>query len=296
MREGLTVAQVESERKWNDMFVWPQEKDITIDAGLTFLPKEMMVDEETGSKYATEVVEHEGRRVRVPKVDTEAVAKFSEWVRGLKAEDEAVKAATSFSNGYDTSLLKKAGLEAGVPERILDDVLDPMDDFRYKLAEFVEGGDLTAMWMVPAEELAKLTPEERRERSVKEFLEDRASTWQLAEKAVPAEEYWEKYFAKHPEQRPVHVIYYDGDPSAAVMKTLKEAGVLTEVPRPYGAEEWQRVTGRGDSHERDGVWLGFEENRVVNAEKDEQLQEAHRKFNALAKEMIAAKYGLELGK
>lgn len=296
MRDGLTVAQVGSERKWNDMFVWPQEKDITIDAGLTFLPKGTLVDAETGSKYATEVVERDGRWVRVPKVDEEAVAKFVEWMQGLSTEDEAVKAATAYGSQYDTSLLKEAGLEAGVPERILDDVLDPMDEFRYGLAGFIQGGDLTSMWMVPEEELSRMTPEERREYSIKMFLEGRASTWQRAENAVPAEEYWEKYFGEHPERRPAHVIYYDGDPSTAVLKTLEEAGVLEENSKPYGVgsfgEEWQRITGKSDSHERDGKWLGFEDHHVVDAEKDEALQRSHREFNAMAEKLIATRYGL----
>lgn len=292
-RDNLMSAETVTERKWNDMFVWPKEKDITIDAGLTFLPEKMMVDAETGSKYETKAVEIDGKEVRIPVVDEEAVAKFTEWVAGLTPEDEAVKAATGLNGKYETEQLREEGLKAGVSERILEDLLD----VPYELRNFVEGGELGSMWMVPQEELAKMTPEEKRMRSVQEFLEGKASTWKLASEAVPAREYWEGYFRKHPEQRPAHVVYYDGDPSAAVIKTLKEAGILEEVSgyySSYGRDDAQMWTGRSDSHERDGQWLGFEENRVPDASKDEALQAEHEKFNEIARKVVAEHYGLEV--
>lgn len=294
MRGNLTTAQIGSETKWNDMFVWPQKKDITIDAGLTFLPKSTMVDAETGSKYATKVVEVDGREVRVPEVDEEGVTKFVEWMKGLKPEDESVKTATSFESKYDMTKLREEGVKAGVPERILDEVLSVVDGFNYNLKKFVEGGELRELWLAP-EELEKMSPEERRERSVREFLDGRSVTWKMAENTMPAEEYWEKYFTEHAEQRPAHVIYYDGDPSAAVVSTLEKAGVLEEAVRPYGAsysDEWQRYTGKGDSHERDGDWLGFEENYVEDETTDEVLQEPHQRFNEIARRKVAEHYGL----
>jgi hypothetical protein len=191
-RDGLTTAQVDQERKWNDMFVWPEGKEITIDAGLTFLPKSTMVDLETGSKYATEVVEHDGHEVRVPIIDEEAVGKFAEWVSNL---DEAA------GENYDEDTLMEQGKAAGVPERMLREVLDPLEDFQYRLPEFLKGGDLSKdMWLIPPEELEKMTPEERRRRSVEQYLEGYTSRYKLAEDAIPAEEYWEGYFREHPER------------------------------------------------------------------------------------------------
>lgn len=294
MRGNLTTAQIGSEEKWNDMFVWPQKKDITIDAGLTFLPKSTMVDIETGSKYATKVVEIDGREVRVPEVDEEGVTKFVEWMKGLRSEDESVKMTMSFEDGYDMTKLWEEGIRAGVPERILNEVLSVSAGFHYDLKRFIEGGELCELWLDP-EELEKMSPEERRERSVREFLDGRYVTWKMAENTVPAEEYWEKYFTEHEEQRPAHVIYYDGDPNKAVVSTLKEAGVLEEATRPYGvsySNEWQRYTGKGDSHERDGGWLGFEKNYVKDETKDAVLQEPHRRFNEIARRKVAEYYGL----
>jgi len=291
-RDNLVSAETVTERKWNDMFVWPKDEDITIDAGLTFLPKGMMVDPETGSKYATKLVEVDGREARVPVVDEEAVVKFTEWVAGLSGEDEAVKAATGMNGRLDATMLREEALRAGVSERVLADLLEEP----YELQNFVKGGELGPLWMVPEEELAKMTPEEKRIRSVQEFLSGKASTWKLAEDAVPAQEYWEGYFRKHPEQRPAHVVYYDGDPSAAVVRTLKEAGILEEMPGYYstfGRDDAQMWTGKGDSHERDGKWLGFEENRVADAGKDAALQAEHEKFNEIARKLVAEHYGLE---
>lgn len=286
-REGLTTAQVDQERKWNDMFVWPEGREITVDAGLVFLPRSTMVDPKTGSKYATEVVERDGREVRVPKIDEEAVGRFVEWVSGL---DE------SAGENYDAEALMEQGKAAGVPERILREVLEPMEDFQYRLPVFLKGGDLSGdMWMIPAEELEKMSPEERRKKSVEKYLEGFKSRYKLAEGAVPAEEYWEGYFREHPEQKPAHIIYYDGDPSRAILGTLKEAGILEEARAPYGNryDEWQRVTGRGDSHERDGVWLGFEENHVAEPGRDEKMSREHEEFNEIARRLVAEHFGLE---
>lgn len=296
IRDGLTTAQVESEIKWNDMFVWPKEQDITIDAGLTFLPKSTMVDAKTGSKYQIKTVMVDGRVVRTPEVDEEGVTKLVEWMKGLKPEDASVKMATELESRYDMGKLREEGLAAGVPERILHEVLDASNGFHYELQQFVNGGELRPLWL-PAEELEKMSMDERRERSVREFLDGNAATWKLAEDTMPAEEYWKKYFAEHPEQQPAHVIYYDGDPSEAVVSTLKTAGILEETQRPYNFadyDEWQRYTGKGDSHERDGDWLGFEENLVRDEAADEALQEPHRQFNEIARQKIAEHYGLAI--
>lgn len=296
IRDGLTTAQVGSETKWNDMFVWPQEQDITIDAGLTFLPKSTMVDTKTGSKYQTKTVMVDGRVVRTPEVDEEGVTKLVEWMKGLKPEDTSVKMATELESRYDMSKLREEGLAAGVPERILHEVLDASNGFQYELQRFVNGGELKSLWL-SAEELEKMSVEERRERSVREFLDGNAATWKLAENTMPAEEYWKKYFAEHPEQQPAHVIYYDGDPSETVVSTLKTAGILEETQRPYNLanyDEWQRYTGKGDSHERDGNWLGFEGNLVRDEASDEALQRPHRQFNEIAGKKIAEHYGLAI--
>ena len=183
----------------------------------------------------------------------------------------------------------------GVSERILDSILDVSGEFPYKLRSFVNGGELGEMWLVPQAELEKMTPEERRARSIREDLYGNPATWKLAENAVPAREYWERHFQKHPEQRPAHVIYYDGDPSAAVVSTLEEAGILEEVPS-YD-QRWhtdQIFTGRGDSSERDGKWLGFEENVVKDEATDEALQKEHEMFNEMARKIVAEHYGLTL--
>lgn len=199
--KGLVTALIKEDKPRNNIFVWPKEKDITVDAGLTFLPKSTLVDSETGSKYATKVIELDGREIRVPE-------------------------------------------EAG----------------------------------------------------------DTGLVWKMAENTVPAEEYWEKYFREHPEQRPAHVIYYDGNPSEAVKNVLKEAGVLEDAEKPVwqGGRylddvDYKEITGRSDTSEKDGVWLGFEENRVAGTgDSDVALKEEQTKFNQIARRLIAERYGLEV--
>ena len=61
-------TKMQSEDKWNGVFVWPQDMNnpgISVDAGVVFLPGNIPVDPETGSKYASalKTVESEEKRV-----------------------------------------------------------------------------------------------------------------------------------------------------------------------------------------------------------------------------------------
>jgi len=46
------------------------------------------------------------------------------------------------------------------------------------------------------------------------------------ENGVRAEQYWERYFAEHPEEKPAHVVYYDGAPSEAINSLLENYGIV----------------------------------------------------------------------
>jgi hypothetical protein len=69
---------------------------------------------------------------------------------------------------------------------------------------------------------------------------------------VKAEEYWERYFSEHKEQRPNKIVYYDGSPAEAVNNFLRINGI-TQPPA-------------GDK------FLGFEDNRIQSSQLETDLR------------------------
>ena len=115
MHSDLITAQVRTERKWNDMFVWPKSGEIPIDAGLVFLPKSQMVDRRTGSRYALEeMVDADGNISLEPRIES-----FKKWVIGLSEDSPEIKAA----NDGDLSPLKSKLLEIGIPEECVGEMV-----------------------------------------------------------------------------------------------------------------------------------------------------------------------------
>lgn len=45
---------------------------------------------------------------------------------------------------------------------------------------------------------------------------------------ITSEQYWTEYFADHPDLAPQHVVFYDGEPTAAVQSFLQEHGIVAE--------------------------------------------------------------------
>ena len=152
---SFTDKLPQGEEKWNDVFVWnkddPMKSEVSIDAGIVFLPKTTPVDPKTGSKYAS----------------------------------------------YK-SIITDSG------ERVFES--------------------------------------------------------ELPSEPMTSEEYWSTYFAAHPELKPKHIIFYEGNPTAAVRAFMEENAITT------------RNAGTDDG----GKSLGFEENQIANMSDDSRMQRVER--------------------
>lgn len=187
---------------WNDVFVWPPLKDqaIPIDAGIVFLPKDMLVDPLTGSRYASELKVIEGQESRVVAKDETLIETFEEW-----ASSTDVSALTAaFYSGRDFSeatLLIRARqeLNAWFPS-------DTVDALIQLLAEKVHWGIMG-------------------ERSLRAIAKKARADWKQPENSIPAQVYWEEYFQTHPARQPKHIAYYQGDPSQAVSTFLRQHNI-----------------------------------------------------------------------
>ena len=292
MHGDLTTAQVSSERKWNDLFVWPEDGKIPLDAGFAFLPKSQMVDRKTGSKYATrEVVDEEGNTELVPEKDEERIVRFREWVGNLSENSPEVVA---ISQNNDYSLMEEKLRSIGIPEECIGGMIYYGN--HCGLLNGAKVGHFYNLYDLSEEQQEQMSRDEILDYSVRAYLSSHNADLKLAEDTVPAEEYWEQYFAENPEQRPAHIVYYDGDPSKAVREFLIQNGILREKP-DYGYygqssdDHTQTITGPGDVSGRDGGMLGFDAHYIGDGTEDEHLSAEHERFNELALKILREKFG-----
>lgn len=275
---GLTTAQVR-ERKWNDLFVWPEDGVIPLDAGFVFLPKSQMVDRRTGSRYSTqEIADETGEIIFSPEKDEERISRFKEWLDSLS--DESPEIAPLKENNELNSFLREKVREIGIPERCISSIADYGNG--NAILEYIKNKRFSNVYHLPQEQLEKMTQEEISDYSVREYLSARLADLKEADDTVAAQEYWEQYFAKRPGLRPAHVIYYDGDPSKAVRDFLVNRGILYSNSR----DSEQTKTGPGDSADRDGKMLGFDNHYIGGGTEDEKLTSEHRRFNELALKIL----------
>ena len=160
----------------------------------------------------------------------------------------------------------------------------------YTLLRYIKQRELGNVYL-SKEDRDRMTPEEISDYSIRQYLSDRSADMKFADDPITAQEYWEQYFASHPDKKPMHVIYYDGDPSVAVRDFLADHGILEEKKGSYGYRSYdtdsrQQITGPGDSSERDGKMLGFEDHYIGSGTEDEQLISEHQRFNQLASKIL----------
>ncbi len=221
-------TQPQTEMKWNDVFAWPQDVEnsgIPIDAGMVFLPKDTPVDPETGSKYASQIQAVGGKEKRVMIEDKDLVSRFVVWARQLDGSSSVRQAFTTDKDNAKRVIaeeLEKLGFSEDAIRGLAQEVFTEMhwsESFEDEMAERI--------------------------------LKKTGAHYKRAENAVRAEDYWEGQFAQNPTLRPKHVIYYNGDPSRAVL-------------------EFQRTHGIGNANTSgtEGTLLGFDDRHVTDMQND----------------------------
>lgn len=253
----------QSETKWNDVFIWtdPNNPGVPVDSGIVFLPGNIPVDPETGSKYASEVKSIDGQERRVMVEDTALVNSFVEW--GKKLDDQ--------------SLLKKAFL-AYKDERNNWTRQDLREDcFKAIDKELQDLGFKADASTVLAEELIRemYWRESFDEEILGEIIKGANAHLKRAGTTVPAKEYWENFFAKNTSLRPKHVQYYDGDPTTAVFEFQQQSGI-----------------GKADTSGVDGQLLGFDDNHIIDMGKDPRSNVGYDGLVATANKLIDEHYGV----
>ncbi len=249
--------------KHNDKWIYTKDHEgMSLDAGLTFIPEDAMVDPKTGSRY---------------EVDAEGSPTPSKGARELL---DARFQKKGFIQTFIQQLpwkMKEAGPQA---ENLAQEA-------------FREFGitDPTIQKMLVdekvLEEFAKLWGAEDEEDMVKKItskymMRHTGAAYSLAGGAVSSREYWEKYFQEHPGEKPSKIVFYKGgDPSTALNEWRRKNGIIKRAKdSTYGFSE-NRVDSRDVRLYKDKDRFSslamkviddrFPEQAVASAEMEEEL-------------------------
>lgn len=249
----------QGETKWNDVFIWtdPGKPGVPVDSGVVFLSKDTKVDPNTGSKYASEIIKDEqGQDLRIPVYDEPLLKKFENWVNELTSESPIIKAIGEAykgnnSGGFDR-VLRDEMRSIGVPEDSMESLII-MSGLSQDMFLFGEKHPTNNKY-------------------IDDFKSSNAK-YKRSETTIASNEYWEKYFAEHPEQRPKHIVYYNGDPTNAIYRFQQENHI-----------------GSANTSKVDGQLLGFDDNHVVDMANDPRSNIGHQELVNLGNKIIREHY------
>lgn len=205
--------------KNNDTWLWTKEnKGLSVNAALVFLPKSTPVDPETGSKYFLD-------EERKPVVDMERL----EQITKLIDDPDFVSFYINFSESYRKSdqerFEKGQGFEKELAERF--NISDPI--VTKMISESVKDYEV-------CNDLLNETKDQKveaRGKLAERILLGAGSYFQPAQETVPAQEYWERYFTNNPELKPSKVVYYEGTPTKALERWQSENGIINHGKKSF---------------------------------------------------------------
>ncbi len=261
------LTKPQSERKWNDVFIWPENLEnpgIQVDAGLVFLPQTTLVDPETGSKYASQIIVGEdGKQKRVLVEDQAVISNYVTYFREVTSNQEheisqAVQAYKAEPNYY-----RKRDLEISVAELISERLAQigvPSDSSFALARSMMQHMYSSSYGQVDDDQLSAAVRESN-------------AHYKRAENPIPAKQYWETFFKQHPESSPKHVVFYDGNPTQAVDSFLRDNGI-----------------GQANTATTEGKLLGFDDHHVDDMDTDLRANNGKAELQAMAERIISEHY------
>ncbi|MDD4762028.1 MAG: hypothetical protein PHZ25_03340 [Candidatus Pacebacteria bacterium] len=271
-------TEPQSETKWNDVFVWPSSLDnpgISVDAGVVFLPENTPVDPETGSKYASEVRTVEGEEKKVMVEDEKLVSAFIEWAENLNEQSPAIRAFREYDELKNDSwasrqdgericfdVFRKEIMQLGFSEEAAIEITKSLFSSVDGIYQFQYDGKIAFA-------------DSKKDAALKK-LRAASANWKRAENTITAKEYWERYFAQHPEQKPKHIVFYNGDPTSAIHEFQQKYGI-----------------GQADTSATEGQLLGFDDKHVSDMSKDPKTWAGYEELVEMGNKIITEHYHLK---
>lgn len=194
---------------WNDQWVYVnEEKGMSLDAGLVFIPSETSVDPKTGSRYE---LDKDGNPIPNDALKNE----LSGVLQNPSFRDFSEEAIKKL---YSSNFKSRSDVEA-FRQKLQDEygVMDRKAQMAVLDYDFLKSGRIKDDDPQKAERLNS---------TVESALEASGLLFKAAKDAIPAKEYWEKYFQENPGQKPSKIVYYDeDDPTRALHEWRKKNGL-----------------------------------------------------------------------
>ncbi len=267
----------QSEKKWNDVFVWAGD-GVPMELGILFLPKSVLVDPETGSRYKLSPKEDSPRKVVQ---DQQLVARFSEWCATLNGDADLTEALKAVFSSYGKMEVSRDALQRAhkLVEESLLGIGVPADAAAPLSAKIVQGCQHSEVFGYPGEALPSYWCEG--------LTSDFSLHYVRAEVVVTAETFWRRFFEQHPEQEPRRVVFYDGDPTDAVLSFQIDNRIATSTEWGFGL--WSSRSG--GTRKLEDPLLGFADNYVEDMRNDPRANQGREELERLAMEAVDARFG-----
>lgn len=200
---------------WNDAWVWDEnDKGISINAGVTFMPTGVDVDPNTGSTYLLD----ENKK---PVEDQGNI----DFLKKIIRDDEIYALTKTFYSSSDIDKLGEAVRAAINNKYGLPPDFTPFFSSSDGLFAIKFNGDAERGIGDPP--FLAVFKERGLDYYIPFILKSKKLLYKRPEQTVDAKDYWEKYFANHPNQRPNKIVYYSGDPST-ILKRWKAGNGLVK--------------------------------------------------------------------
>jgi len=289
----------QDDRSWNDVFVWDKDNAqtaIPLNAGILFLPNSTRVDPVTGSRYALEKQEWDGKTfytlARYPEFDE----RFAAWCDAIPTDSEFAKAILEQAAVREEmrqtldpikmrALFKKRDelletLKQGIKKTLEnlqtpEEIFDQMHEKLLKLAENIHMSTKLVQRVQSGQEQFSFSEETRKSRLY--YLRP-------ATNSIPAKQYWKQRFAAEPEFQLKHIVYYDGNPTEAVERFLMDHGI-SATGSSYNTRHHRR-----DSRSDEERLIGWSKNLVTDLRGDPRANQGLPRLEEIAHQLLKNHY------
>lgn len=230
----------------NNLWVWDKEhKGVSVSTGIACIPEATPVDPRNGSKY--ELDENGAPIENVESVNALAnvidLAEFQDFYE--EAVEELRQSNSEFALRQKFS--KTLSEQFGIHDRNVQELL-------------LSRGNTWVQQSIRSRYEYDLTPRvDTNYEFAKSHLAQNSCLYQKAKNTVPSKEYWESYFAEHPELKPNKIFYYSGEPNSAVEKLRSKFKLDKFTPdAPRGEDLFEDHKIRGNEDEANTSYEDFQ--------------------------------------
>lgn len=204
----------------NDQWVFLDKTGLPLDAGIVFIPKDVPVDVNTGSKY-------ELTQSKEPIKDAERIQRLETIVLSEKFKEFAIKYSEILGKTHlNFSIIEKSDDELSKEDKNLKEIF--LKAKQYLEDNFSVTDDLEQEAIFEYNFLKTIAHSSDLDYIKSAILSrciDVGIQFKLAQKTISSKQYWEKYFNDHG-YTPSKIVYYEsGDPTQAFNEWRKENGL-----------------------------------------------------------------------